>query len=252
MPSGVSRTSAAYFLQTRPKHGDDYATSSIAMLYISHTGCQWRFLPVEFGPWTRVWSNFVGVEERNVEPSSHRSARLVAHGARRKDRDLDGRYRHAPRSRGFERRCDLSQPGRPLTVGPTAPNGSSASTSRACHSGVRVVPAATSEAVPSNRYSTTSPLGADERLELVLVDRALRSRRPSDSRTNSTTKFAEWDGTSPTQRARGQSLSSHPSRLARRGESLILVRSERSPATAQLALIRPHSLSASRRSSDVG
>jgi putative transposase len=28
------------------------------MLYISHTGCQWRFLPEEFGPWTRIWSQF--------------------------------------------------------------------------------------------------------------------------------------------------------------------------------------------------
>jgi putative transposase len=26
------------------------------MLYISHTGCQWRYLPESFGPWTRVWS----------------------------------------------------------------------------------------------------------------------------------------------------------------------------------------------------
>ena len=28
------------------------------MLYVSHTGCQWRFLPESFGPWTRVWSQF--------------------------------------------------------------------------------------------------------------------------------------------------------------------------------------------------
>src|SRR5262245_30514779 len=28
------------------------------MLYISHNGCQWRFLPESFGPWTRVWSQF--------------------------------------------------------------------------------------------------------------------------------------------------------------------------------------------------
>jgi putative transposase len=26
------------------------------ILYVSHTGCQWRSLPREFGPWTRVWS----------------------------------------------------------------------------------------------------------------------------------------------------------------------------------------------------
>ena len=28
------------------------------MLYIAHTGCQWRFLPESYGKWTRVWSQF--------------------------------------------------------------------------------------------------------------------------------------------------------------------------------------------------
>jgi len=28
------------------------------MLYISKTGYQWRYLPSEFGKWTRVWSQF--------------------------------------------------------------------------------------------------------------------------------------------------------------------------------------------------
>lgn len=28
------------------------------VLYITRTGCQWRCLPHEFGPWTRVWSQF--------------------------------------------------------------------------------------------------------------------------------------------------------------------------------------------------
>jgi putative transposase len=41
-----------------PKHGDDLRHVVDAMLYISHTGCQWRFLPEQFGPWTRVWSQF--------------------------------------------------------------------------------------------------------------------------------------------------------------------------------------------------
>ena len=41
-----------------PKHGPDLRRVVDAMLYISHTGCQWRFLPESFGPWTRVWSQF--------------------------------------------------------------------------------------------------------------------------------------------------------------------------------------------------
>ncbi|MDX6203129.1 MAG: hypothetical protein QOJ83_2629 [Frankiales bacterium] len=28
------------------------------VLYITRTGCQWRCLPHQFGPWTRVWSQF--------------------------------------------------------------------------------------------------------------------------------------------------------------------------------------------------
>ena len=39
-----------------PKHAPDLRRVVDAMLYISHTGCQWRFLPESFGPWTRVWS----------------------------------------------------------------------------------------------------------------------------------------------------------------------------------------------------
>jgi putative transposase len=41
-----------------PKHGAGLRRVVNAMLYISHTGCQWRYLPATFGPWTRVWSQF--------------------------------------------------------------------------------------------------------------------------------------------------------------------------------------------------
>lgn len=41
-----------------PKHGADLRTVVDAMLYVTHTGCQWRFLPAEFGTWTRVWLQF--------------------------------------------------------------------------------------------------------------------------------------------------------------------------------------------------
>ena len=40
------------------KHGDDLRSVVDAMLYIAQTGCQWRYLPEFFGPWTRVWSQF--------------------------------------------------------------------------------------------------------------------------------------------------------------------------------------------------
>ncbi|HLN78031.1 MAG TPA: transposase [Nocardioidaceae bacterium] len=40
------------------KHAGDLRTVVDAMLYIAQTGCQWRYLPSSFGPWTRVWSQF--------------------------------------------------------------------------------------------------------------------------------------------------------------------------------------------------
>jgi transposase len=33
-----------------PKHGDDIRHVADAMLYISHTRCQCRYLPEQFGP----------------------------------------------------------------------------------------------------------------------------------------------------------------------------------------------------------
>ena len=38
------------------KHAEDLRSVVDAMLFIAHTGCQWRYLPASFGPWTRVWS----------------------------------------------------------------------------------------------------------------------------------------------------------------------------------------------------
>jgi len=41
-----------------PKHAPGLRRVVDAMLYVSHAGCQWRYLPESFGPWTRVWSQF--------------------------------------------------------------------------------------------------------------------------------------------------------------------------------------------------
>ncbi len=40
-----------------PKHSD-LRTVVDGILYITRTGCQWRYLPESFGPWTRAWSQF--------------------------------------------------------------------------------------------------------------------------------------------------------------------------------------------------
>ncbi|NJC84550.1 IS5 family transposase [Planosporangium mesophilum] len=49
-------------LQSPGKRGrkfkDDLRPVVDGMPYVAHTGCQWRYLPESFGPWTRVWSQF--------------------------------------------------------------------------------------------------------------------------------------------------------------------------------------------------
>jgi putative transposase len=59
------------------------------MLYISHTGCQWRFLPESFGPWTRVWSQF----RRWSRSGTWAQALTVLHAAAR---EAEGRTGSTP------------------------------------------------------------------------------------------------------------------------------------------------------------
>lgn len=37
-----------------------------AILYQARTGCQWRFLPTEFGPWNTIWKTFARWRDRFV------------------------------------------------------------------------------------------------------------------------------------------------------------------------------------------
>jgi putative transposase len=60
-----------------------------ALLYLSHTGCQWRFLPESFGPWTRVWSQF----RRWSRNGTWTRALTVLHAAARQ---ADGRAEPTP------------------------------------------------------------------------------------------------------------------------------------------------------------
>ena len=98
------------------KHADDLRTVVDAMLYIAQTGCQWRYLPESFGPWTRVWSQF----RRWSRNGTWAQALTVLHAAAREsdgraERDaVDGRHRHPPRPRRLERRLHLPRPRRPL------------------------------------------------------------------------------------------------------------------------------------------
>ena len=71
------------------KHADDLRTVVNAMLYIVQTGCQWRYLPASFGPWTRVWSQF----RRWSRNGTWVQALTVLHAAARQQ---DGRAEETP------------------------------------------------------------------------------------------------------------------------------------------------------------
>jgi putative transposase len=71
------------------RHAGDLRTVVDAMLYIAHTGCQWRFLPESFGPWTRVWSQF----RRWSRNGTWARALTVLHVAAR---EADGRAEATP------------------------------------------------------------------------------------------------------------------------------------------------------------
>ena len=72
-----------------PKHAPDLRRVVDAMLYVSRTGCRWRFLPETFGPWTRVWSQF----RRWSRNGTWARALTVLHAAAR---EADGRAGATP------------------------------------------------------------------------------------------------------------------------------------------------------------
>jgi transposase len=66
-----------------PKHAPDLRRVVDAMLYVSHTGCQWRFLPSRSGRGRRVWSQF----RRWSRNGTWARALTVLHGAAREADD---------------------------------------------------------------------------------------------------------------------------------------------------------------------
>ena len=196
------------------KHADDLRSVVDAMLYIAQTGCQWRYLPESFGPWTRVWSQF----RRWSRNGTWAQALTVLHAAAREE---DGRAEETPsmvvidthlargasnggftfhdrggpygRTKGAKRVVAVDVTGLPV--------------------GALVVPASTHE----NRASELmlehlARQGVTGRLELVLVDRGV------------TAAAARTLGRRPRRRGppgrvgrQAAGLPPHPARLARRG-----------------------------------
>jgi putative transposase len=157
------------------KHADDLRIAVDAMLYIAHTGCQWRFLPETFGPWTRVWSQFrrwsrngswaralavlhaaarATVGRKDPTPSMVVIDTHLARGASNGGRTFHDRGGPYGRTNGAKRVVAVDVTGLPVAA--------------------LALPASTHE----NRTTDLmlrhiSELGADGRLELALVDRCV-------------------------------------------------------------------------------
>ncbi len=180
-----------------PKHGDDLRHVVDAMLYISHTGCQWRYLPNEFGPWTRVWSQFRRWSRNGtwtrVLTALHASSRIalgrkeplpsmvvidthLTRGASNGGSTFHNQGGHFGRTNGAKRIVCVDVTGLPLCV--------------------RVVPASTSEASAVEQIlDDLARCVADERLELVLMDRgtAPSSATRLSARFNYEVRRVGWD-----------------------------------------------------------
>jgi len=180
-----------------PKHGADLRHVVDAMLYISYTGCQWRFLPDEFGPWTRVWSQFrrwsrngtwtrvltelhassrTALGRKDLRPSMVVIDTHLARGA--SDGGVTFHNQGGPygRTNGSKRIVCVDVTGLPLCV--------------------RVIPASTSEASAVEQIlEDLAHSGADERLELVLVDRgtAVTAATRLSNKFNCEVRRVGWD-----------------------------------------------------------
>ena len=184
-----------------PKHAPDLRRVVDAMLYISHTGCQWRFLPESFGPWTRVWSQF----RRWSRNGTWARALTVLHKAAR---EADGRTEATPSMVVIDTHPARGASNGGLTVHDRGgPYGRTRGAKRVVavdvtgHPvGALVVPASTQENRTSERMlQHLARQGVAERLELVLVDRGVTAAgaRKLGRRQGLEVRRVGWDDKQP-------------------------------------------------------
>ena len=157
------------------KHAGDLRTVVDAMLYIAHTGCQWRFLPETFGPWTRVWSQF----RRWSRNGTWARALAVLHAAAR---GTVGRTEATPSMVVIDTHLarGASNGGRTFhdRGGPYGRTNGAKRVVAVDVTGLPVAALALPASTHENRTTDLmlrhiSELGAGERLELALVDRGV-------------------------------------------------------------------------------
>jgi putative transposase len=161
-----------------PKHGKDLRRVVDAMLYVTHTGCQWRFLPADFGPWTRVWSQFRRWSDNGT------LARLLC-GLHEEVRLLEGRSETKPSMIVIDTHlARASSNGGSTFHDQGGPRGWTKGAKRIIAVDVtgyplcaRVVPASTTESVCTQLLlADMSANGQADRLELVLVDKGVSKK----------------------------------------------------------------------------
>ena len=147
------------------------------IFYITKTGCQWRYLPESFGPWTRVWSQFrrwtrngtwevvVAALHEQVRLRRERDARPsllvidthLARGASQGGATFHDRGGPYGATLGAKRVVAVDVTGMPV--------------------GAVLVPASTTESRATELLlEHLEELGVTGRLELVLVDRGTSAR----------------------------------------------------------------------------
>ena len=196
------------------RHADDLRSVVDAMLYIAQTGCQWRYLPESFGPWTRVWSQF----RRWSRNGTWAQALTVLHAAARRQ---DGRAEQTPSMVVIDTHLARGASNGGFTFHDRGgPYGRTKGAKRVVAVDVTGLPVAALVVPASTHENRASDLmlehltqqGVTDRLELVLVDRGVTA--------------AAAQGPRPGPRPRGPpgrvgrqaaGLPPHPPRLARRG-----------------------------------
>ncbi len=157
------------------KHADDLRTVVDAMLYIAQTGCQWRYLPQSFGPWTRVWSQF----RRWSRNGTWAQALTVLHAAARAS---DGRAEGTPSMVVIDTHLARGASNGGFTFHDRGgPYGRTKGAKRIVAVDVTGLPVAALVVPASTHENRASELmlehldrqGVTDRLELVLVDRGV-------------------------------------------------------------------------------
>jgi putative transposase len=164
------------------RHADDLRSVVEAMLYIAQTGCQWRYLPESFGPWTRVWSQF----RRWSRNGTWAQALTVLHAVARRQ---DGRAEEMPSMVVIDTHLARGASNGGFTFHDRGgPYGRTKGAKRVVAVDVTGLPVAAVAVPASTHENRASDLmlehltqqGVTARLELVLVDRGVTAAAARD------------------------------------------------------------------------